>query len=78
MPAGAPNLFGYTQYDNRTSFFEGSPPLPQGVGYGVVLGFGVFFGVATSALVRQYQGSPPWRGSICEHACQWALLPWEG
>ncbi|KAL4858304.1 Urea-proton symporter DUR3 [Chlorella vulgaris] len=32
-------------------FFGGTPPLPQGYGYGIVIGFGVFFSVVTSLLV---------------------------
>ena len=51
MPAGEANIFGYTQYDNQTSFFASGAPLPEGAGYGVVVGFGVFFGVLTTALV---------------------------
>lgn len=39
----------------QTSFFEGKPVLNQGVGYSVILGFGAFFAVFTSFLVRNPQ-----------------------
>jgi len=39
----------------QTSFFEGKPVLNQGVGYSVILGFGAFFAVFTSFLVRKSQ-----------------------
>ncbi len=29
MPLGEANLFGITQYDNRTSFFGGNPVMSQ-------------------------------------------------
>jgi len=45
------NVFGITEYDCRDSFFGGTPPLPQGYGYGIVIAFGVFFSVVTSFLV---------------------------
>jgi len=47
-------------YQGETSFFGGSPPLPVGVGYGVVLGFGVAFSLFTTALVyleRRFAGN---------------------
>ncbi|KDP35415.1 hypothetical protein JCGZ_10798 [Jatropha curcas] len=44
----------------QSSFFQGKPVLNQGVGYSVILGFGVFFAVFTSFLVwleKRYVGS---------------------
>ncbi|CAL9756578.1 unnamed protein product [Musa acuminata subsp. burmannicoides] len=44
----------------QSSFFGGKPVLNQGVGYGVILGFGAFFAVFTSFLVwleKRYVGS---------------------
>ncbi|KAI5056646.1 hypothetical protein GOP47_0028464 [Adiantum capillus-veneris] len=35
----------------QDSYFEGAALLSQGVGYGIVLGFGAFFAVFTSFLV---------------------------
>ena len=52
MPVGEAKAFGYTQYDNLTSFFGSGAPLPQGAGYGVVVGFGLAFGILTTAVVR--------------------------
>ena len=34
-----------------TSFFDGQPPLSQGSGYAVVVGFGAFFSIFTTILV---------------------------
>ena len=34
------------------SFFGGSPILPESAGYGIVLGFGIFFSIFTTTLVR--------------------------
>jgi len=39
------------QYTGQESFFGGDPPLPEWSGYAIVLGFGVFFSVFTTALV---------------------------
>jgi urea-proton symporter len=36
------------QYMGMTSSFGGTPPLNIGAGYGVVLGFGVFFSLFAS------------------------------
>lgn len=36
----------------QSSFFQGHAVLNQGVGYSVILGFGAFFAVFTSFLVR--------------------------
>ncbi len=41
----------FLRYDGQTSFFGGEPPLSQGVGYLVVLGFGALFSVITTVLV---------------------------
>ena len=35
----------------QDSFFGGEPPLPESVGYAVVLGFGAVFSLFTTALV---------------------------
>lgn len=51
MVLGGDNLFGLTQYDGRTSFFQDSPVVSQGVGYGIVIGFGIFFSLFTTLLV---------------------------
>lgn len=40
-----------TEYCNQTSFFGGTAILPVGAGYGVVLGFGLFFSLFTTLLV---------------------------
>ena len=34
-----------------TSFFNGQPPLSEGAGYAVVVGFGAFFSIFTTILV---------------------------
>jgi SSS family transporter len=49
-------IMGFTsvqpsEYAGDTSFFGGEPPLPQSVGYAVVLGFGAAFSLFTTALV---------------------------
>ncbi|EFN55634.1 hypothetical protein CHLNCDRAFT_133809 [Chlorella variabilis] len=45
-------LLQWLQYNcNTDGFFGGTPPLAQGYGYGIVIGFGVFFSVITSFLV---------------------------
>jgi len=36
----------------QTSFFGGTPLLDEGVGYAIVLGFGIFFSIVTTFLVR--------------------------
>jgi len=41
----------FLQYDGQDSFFQGEPPLAQGVGYAVVLGFGLLFSAITTVLV---------------------------
>ena len=51
MGIGGLNLFGLHQYDGLTSFFGDIPPLSQGVGYGIVVGFGAAFAVLTTTLV---------------------------
>ncbi|EIE23218.1 urea active transporter [Coccomyxa subellipsoidea C-169] len=54
MPAGAPNLVGLTQFDNKEQFFGPDSPnvlLTEGAGYGVVVGFGFFFAALTVGLV---------------------------
>lgn len=41
----------YDEFRGQTSFFGGLPPLSEGVGYLVVLGFGIFFSFVTSGIV---------------------------
>jgi len=41
----------FLKYDGQDSFFQGSPPLAEGVGYAVVLGFGLLFSGITTILV---------------------------
>lgn len=38
-------------FAGQESFFGGNPPLSEGIGYFVVLGFGAFFSVFTTILV---------------------------
>jgi hypothetical protein len=47
------------KYAGQESFFGGEPPLSEGVGYLVVLGFGALFSVLTTCLVyiNRYFGS---------------------
>jgi Na+/proline symporter len=39
------------EYIGKKAFFGGTPPLPESAGYAIVLGFGAFFSVFTTALV---------------------------
>jgi len=39
------------EYLGQTSFFGGNPPLSEGVGYAVVLGFGLAFSIFTTILM---------------------------
>ena len=41
------------------SFFGGKGVLPEGAGYGIVLGFGIFFSLFTTTLVRTSPRPPP-------------------
>lgn len=46
------NYFGFRQYACSPSFFVGdNPPLPSWVGYVIILGFGLMFGLFTVGLV---------------------------
>eukprot|EP00803_Ostreobium_quekettii_P010419 evm.model.scf_2415.2 EVM.evm.TU.scf_2415.2 scf_2415:11208-16306(+) len=46
------NIFNFPEYDGQTEFFpDGEAALSQGVGYAVVLGFGGFFSLFTTAIV---------------------------
>lgn len=45
------NYFGFPQYKCAESFFGNSTPLSLGVGYAIVLGFGLVFGLFTVGLV---------------------------
>jgi len=49
----------FLDYHGEESFFGGEPPLSQGVGYAVVIGFGLVFSVITTILVvlNQYFGA---------------------
>ena len=38
-------------YAGRTSFFGSEPPLSQGIGYAVVLGFGAAFSILTTLIM---------------------------
>lgn len=51
MVLGGENLFGIASLSNRDSFFNHQAVLSQGTGYGIVLGFGIFFSVFTSLMV---------------------------
>ncbi|KAL6756843.1 hypothetical protein V8C86DRAFT_1810197 [Haematococcus lacustris] len=56
------NAFGFTQYDGRCSFFGADPPLPQGLGWFIVVGLGGFFSILTSGLVwidQKFSGNGP-------------------
>lgn len=41
----------FDRYQGVESYFGGSPPLSEGIGYLVVLGFGIFFSIMTTCLV---------------------------
>jgi hypothetical protein len=41
----------YEEFRGEDSFFGGVPPLSEGVGYLVVLGFGIFFSFVTTGIV---------------------------
>lgn len=41
----------FTQYSGMESFFGGVPPLSEGVGYAVVIGFGLAFSIFTTVVV---------------------------
>jgi len=45
------NFYGLAQYCGQSSFFGNTSPLPQWVGYVIMLGFGLFFGIFTIGLV---------------------------
>eukprot|EP00747_Dinoflagellata_sp_TGD_P160771 gnl/TRDRNA2_/TRDRNA2_178016_c0_seq1.p1 gnl/TRDRNA2_/TRDRNA2_178016_c0~~gnl/TRDRNA2_/TRDRNA2_178016_c0_seq1.p1 ORF type:complete len:691 (+),score=103.58 gnl/TRDRNA2_/TRDRNA2_178016_c0_seq1:94-2166(+) len=49
--SGAEVIMMPLEYRGHQSFFGTEPPLPQGAGYAIVLGFGAFFSVFTTALV---------------------------
>lgn len=48
----------FERYRGQESFFGGEPPLSEGIGYLVVLGFGALFSVFTTGivLVNKYFG----------------------
>jgi hypothetical protein len=39
------------EFQGQDSYFGGAPPLPTSVGYIIVIGFGVFFSLFTTAIV---------------------------
>ena len=41
----------FLKYQGQDSYFGGEAPLSEGVGYAVVLGFGLLFSVLTTILV---------------------------
>ena len=41
----------FAKYSGVESFFGGVPPLSKGVGYGVVVGFGLLFSIFTTVVV---------------------------
>jgi hypothetical protein len=41
----------FERYRGQESFFGGEPPLSEGIGYLVVLGFGALFSVFTTCIV---------------------------
>jgi urea-proton symporter len=43
------------EYAGETSFFEGTPPLSQGLGYLVILGFGAAFSIFSTLLIYAIQ-----------------------
>lgn len=50
------NMFGFTNYlgvayDGQCDFFGGTPPLPEGLGWFIVLGIGTIFACLTSGMV---------------------------
>lgn len=50
------NMFGYVRYngkpyDGQCDFFGGTPPLPVGLGWFIVLGVGTIFTILTSTMV---------------------------
>lgn len=50
------NMFGFKNYkgesyDGQCDFFGGTPPLPEGLGWFIVLGCGTIFAVLTSGMV---------------------------
>ena len=57
----------YCTYDSAAStcsrdasFFGGKAVLPEGAGYGIVIGFGLFFSVATGIIMgldKRYRGT---------------------
>jgi uncharacterized membrane protein (DUF4010 family) len=64
----------FLKYQGKTSFFGDEPPLSEGIGYLVVLGFGALFSIITTVLVllNKYFGN---QGAITsEHfKYEWSL-----
>ena len=45
----------FLEYEGSDSFFGSDPPLPEGVGWAVVVGFGALFSVITTIIVMVNQ-----------------------
>ena len=66
---------------SATSFFDGQPPLSQGAGYAVVVGFGAFFSIFTTILVLmdyRFGGTKQTSEQVCSASdikCATLLLP---
>jgi urea-proton symporter len=43
------------EYAGETSFFAGTPPISQGLGYLVILGFGAAFSIFSTLLIYAIQ-----------------------
>lgn len=59
-----------------TSFFNGQPPLSEGAGYAVVVGFGAFFSIFTTILVfldYRFGGTK----QTSEQVCPVTSPPWK-
>ena len=60
-----------------TSFFNGQPPLSEGAGYAVVVGFGAFFSIFTTILVfldYRFGGTKQTSEQVClfrNSPCHW-------
>lgn len=53
LMSNATDFIAYNnEYAGRTSFFGSEPPLSEGVGYMVVLGFGAAFSIFTTMIVH--------------------------
>lgn len=60
------NLFGFSQYDGKCEFFGGAAPLPQGLGWFIIIGLGAVFAIIPTALIyfdRKFGGAPSGNGA---------------